>query len=56
MIQLIFISSHNWKISDLVGSEICDEDRERRLKLAEGHVEVGRLLAFYQVYTLYPST
>jgi len=25
------------------------EDLERRLKTAEGHIEAGRLLAFYQV-------
>lgn len=31
------------------GSKICYEGLERRLKLAEGHVEVGRILAFYQV-------
>jgi len=27
-----------------------DDKFERRIKIAEGHVEVGRLLAFYQVY------
>nr|KYP50625.1 Neuroblastoma-amplified sequence [Cajanus cajan] len=28
------------------------EDLERRLRIAEGHIEAGRLLAFYQVGTL----
>ena len=34
---------------DSIGSKISDGSLERRLKLAEGHIEVGRLLAFYQV-------
>jgi hypothetical protein len=29
------------------------EGLKRRLKLAEGHVEAGRLLGFYQVCILY---
>lgn len=34
---------------DSIGSKICDGSLEKRLKLAEGHIEVGRLLFLYQV-------
>lgn len=37
------------KLPHIQGGEIIVDGLERRLKLAEGHVEVGRLLAFYQV-------
>ncbi|XP_062120026.1 MAG2-interacting protein 2 [Humulus lupulus] len=37
------------KLPQVHGSIICDGSLERRLKLAEGHIEVGRLLSFYQV-------
>ncbi|CAN6709321.1 unnamed protein product [Malus baccata var. baccata] len=37
------------KLPQMQGSEIYIDGLERRLKLAEGHIEVGRLLAFYQV-------
>ena len=31
------------------GGAIQVENLERRLRVAEGHIEAGRLLAFYQV-------
>ncbi|KAB2598829.1 hypothetical protein D8674_001749 [Pyrus ussuriensis x Pyrus communis] len=37
------------KLPQMQGSEIYIDGLERRLKLAEGHIEVGRLLSFYQV-------
>ncbi|KAK0592689.1 hypothetical protein LWI29_023622 [Acer saccharum] len=37
------------KFSQKQDTEICVNGIERRLKMAEGHVEAGRLLAFYQV-------
>ncbi|PRQ60502.1 putative transcription factor WD40-like family [Rosa chinensis] len=37
------------KLPQMQGSEISFASLERRLKLAEGHIDVGRLLAFYQV-------
>ncbi|KAL5805206.1 hypothetical protein ACOSQ3_032006 [Xanthoceras sorbifolium] len=37
------------KFSQKQDTEICINGLERRLKMAEGHVEAGRLLAFYQV-------
>ncbi|XP_060963634.1 MAG2-interacting protein 2-like [Cannabis sativa] len=37
------------RLPQVHGSIICDGSLERRLKLAEGHIEVGRLLSFYQV-------
>ncbi|KAM1126998.1 hypothetical protein ACFX2B_041600 [Malus domestica] len=37
------------KLPQMQGSEIYVDGLDRRLKLAEGHIEVGRLLAFYQV-------
>ena len=33
-------------------SESCVEDLKKRLKVAEGHIEAGRLLSFYQVCTI----
>lgn len=35
------------------GTTTRAEGLKRRLKLAEGHIEAGRLLAFYQVCILY---
>lgn len=32
-------------------SEVRVEGLKKRLKMAEGHIEAGRLLSFYQVYT-----
>ncbi|KAJ7965299.1 MAG2-interacting protein 2 [Quillaja saponaria] len=37
------------KLPKLQDGEICTENLERRLRVAEGHIETGRLLAFYQV-------
>ncbi|KAL6127522.1 hypothetical protein ACLB2K_070887 [Fragaria x ananassa] len=37
------------KLPQMQGSESFIESLERRLKLAEGHIDVGRLLALYQV-------
>ncbi|PON72010.1 Sec39 domain containing protein [Parasponia andersonii] len=37
------------KLPHTLGRIICDGSLERRLKLAEGHIEVGRLLSYYQV-------
>ncbi|XP_027903384.1 MAG2-interacting protein 2 isoform X2 [Vigna unguiculata] len=37
------------KVSQLHDGAFQVEDLERRLKTAEGHIEAGRLLAFYQV-------
>ncbi|KAL4300939.1 hypothetical protein S245_060885 [Arachis hypogaea] len=37
------------KLPPLHGTTIQIENLERRLRLAEGHIEAGRLLAFYQV-------
>ncbi|KAL5567716.1 hypothetical protein UlMin_024291 [Ulmus minor] len=37
------------KLPQMQGGKIFDGGLERRVKLAEGHIEVGRLLAFYQV-------
>lgn len=34
---------------DLLVSSVANDNLEKRIKIAEGHVEVGRLLAYYQV-------
>lgn len=33
-------------------ANLAGEDIKQRLKLAEGHVEAGRLLAYYQVVSI----
>lgn len=43
----IYLWVHCW-----TDGAIQVEDLERRLRIAEGHIEAGRLLAFYQVGTL----
>ncbi|KAH9716688.1 MAG2-interacting protein 2 [Citrus sinensis] len=35
--------------TDKWNTEVCNDGLEKRLKMAVGHVEAGRLLAFYQV-------
>ncbi|PSS32975.1 MAG2-interacting protein [Actinidia chinensis var. chinensis] len=37
------------KLPEMRDSESCVEDLKKRLKVAEGHIEAGRLLSFYQV-------
>uniref|UniRef100_A0A5B7BPD7 Putative MAG2-interacting protein 2 n=1 Tax=Davidia involucrata TaxID=16924 RepID=A0A5B7BPD7_DAVIN len=37
------------KLPQIRDSEVCVDGLEKRLKLAEGHIEAGRLLALYQV-------
>ncbi|XP_028099508.1 MAG2-interacting protein 2 [Camellia sinensis] len=37
------------KLPEMRDSEVYDEGLKKRLKLAEGHIEAGRLLSFYQV-------
>ncbi|XP_057462570.1 MAG2-interacting protein 2-like isoform X2 [Actinidia eriantha] len=37
------------KLPEVRDSEACGEDLKKRLKVAEGHIEAGRLLSFYQV-------
>ncbi|XP_059628990.1 MAG2-interacting protein 2 [Cornus florida] len=37
------------KLPQLRDSDVCTKGLEKRLKMAEGHIEAGRLLAFYQV-------
>ena len=40
---------HNGEYLYLTDTEKCFKGLEQRLKLAEGHIEAGRLLAYYQV-------
>ncbi|KAA8544424.1 hypothetical protein F0562_022436 [Nyssa sinensis] len=37
------------KLPQMRDSEVCVDGLDKRLELAEGHIEAGRLLAFYQV-------
>ncbi|XAR52173.1 hypothetical protein NMG60_11020103 [Bertholletia excelsa] len=37
------------KLPEVRDSEVCVEGLKKRLKLAEGHIEAGRLLSLYQV-------
>ncbi|KAF8394648.1 hypothetical protein HHK36_020864 [Tetracentron sinense] len=41
------------KLPHIRDAQTCVEDLEERFKLAEGHVEAGRLLAYYQACVLF---
>lgn len=45
----MFIIENNKQKFDFADAVTYTCDLEKRLKLAEGHIEAGRLLAFYQV-------
>ncbi|KAL8140599.1 hypothetical protein V2J09_006620 [Rumex salicifolius] len=47
--QWITFASIVTKLPHMQSDQICSEDIERRIKMAEGHIEAGRLLAQYQV-------
>lgn len=42
------------EIFKFADTEVCNDGLEKRLKMAVGHVEAGRLLAFYQVFSYFP--
>ena len=44
-----FAIEHNGEYLYLTDTEKCFKGLAQRLKLAEGHIEAGRLLAYYQV-------
>lgn len=48
----VFVSGNKGGYLESVTADKYVESLERRLRLAEGHVEAGRLLAYYQACIL----
>ncbi|XP_073099912.1 MAG2-interacting protein 2 [Elaeis guineensis] len=45
----VFVSEDSGRCTNQLDADLINDNLEKRIKVAEGHVEVGRLLAYYQV-------